>query len=110
MSSDRDLRVVIHAETDWYRERPEPEVALEGLLLERSVALGPGSRGGLDFALRQGDAEIPLYSAGAEAAFADAVGHWVRVLGKQVNLGLGGAEPELWVGLLERAPDAGDDK
>lgn len=84
------------AHESWYRERAEPEVRREGILAPHSNILGPGDRGGLDFALDG----VPVYSVGIERELARLAGRRVVTHGKLVDVD---GALELWIGRIEPA-------
>ncbi len=69
----------------------------EGVLAPHSRVLGPGSRGGLDYALRGVDGAVPVYVAGAETVMSTFAGREVVVWGRLVRVD--GAQ-ELWPGRI----------
>lgn len=88
------------AEESWYRERPEPEVRREGVLAPHPHAVGPGSRGGLDFTLRGAHGVDLVYAAGVEDRLARFVGLPLVAHGKLVDVN---GVVELWIGRIESA-------
>jgi hypothetical protein len=87
----------VFAGAPWYRERTEPEVRWEGMLAPHSRALGPGSRGGLDFVLQDAGTDLAVYSAGVEALLRPFDGRRVVVWGKRVDVD---GTVELWPGRI----------
>lgn len=69
----------------------------EGTLAPHPRALGPGSRGGLDYVLRGAESEDPVYLAGAEDRVVAFLGRGVVIWGKRVWVD--GAQ-ELWPGRI----------
>jgi hypothetical protein len=90
----------IHAGSDWYVQRPEPEVVWSGVLVRRDERRGPGSRLGLGFALVAGERELDVYSAGAARLLEPYVGRRVSAAGKLVDLSDEGHGQELWLGSI----------
>lgn len=86
------------ADEAWYQERPEPEVRREGILTPHPHVVGPGDRGGLDFALHGTHGVDLVYSAGAEDRLTRLVGRPVVVYGKLVEVD---GRAELWIGRVE---------
>jgi hypothetical protein len=100
----------VFASRPWYRERPEPEEELEGLLLAAPpAALGPASRGTVGFILQTPGADHPVYSAGMDDVLRSLGGRRVRVRAKLVDLSSEGFGVELWVARVEepRASESG---
>ena len=86
------------ANESWYIERPEPEVRREGVLAPHPHAVGPGSRGGLNFVLSGLDGTDLVYAAGVEDRLARLVGRTIVVHGKLVPVD---GVVELWIGSIE---------
>ena len=97
--------VKIYAAEDWYRARSEPEQAWQGLLVERSEAVGPNTRPSLLFALVMDSGELPIYAANVADRLGPYVGRRVVADGKRVDPG--GFGPELWIGAIRAADMAG---
>lgn len=89
--------VRIHADADWYRSRPEPERRWRGILKERPVIAGPGSRTALTFALVTAQSTYRVYAAGVDKRLAPFTGRCLEVEGKLVDLGDEGFGTELWI-------------
>jgi hypothetical protein len=87
----------VYAQADWYRERPEREVEMRGVLRRRDVPLGPGTRPALSFMLVADGREIDVYAATAERRLAPFVGRRVLATGKLVDLSGEGYGMELWL-------------
>lgn len=98
--------VKVNASAPWYLERTEKEQVLEGVLHKREGALGPGARGGLNFALESKGVILPVYSSGADEKLTLFVGHNVRARGKVVDLTKEGFGKELWIGTIQEELDA----
>jgi hypothetical protein len=92
--------VVVHASASWYRERPEAEVALTGVLRKRDVPVGPMGRS-LDHVLESFESELPIYGAGAETLLDELIGRRITVRAKRVDLTSEGQGIELWLGSIE---------
>jgi hypothetical protein len=88
----------VFADKPWYIARPEPEMRREGVLAPHRQALGPASRGGLDFVLTGRDGTDLVYCAGVEDQLARLAGRSVVARGKLVLID-GGVE--LWIGSIE---------
>jgi hypothetical protein len=96
--TDSDAHLVrIYADADWYKSRPEPERQWRGILRQRPVVEGPGSRTALTFALVTPERTYPVYAAGVGKDLAPFTGQWVEVEGKLVDLGDEGFGEELWI-------------
>lgn len=93
----------IYASTSWYRERPEPEEQLEGLLIEALPATGPGERRALSFVLVTYRGRYPVYAAGREEKLTRLAGWRLRVRAKRVDLREEGFGEELWIGTVDEA-------
>lgn len=102
--------VKVYASTPWYVERTEKEQILEGVLRKREGAVGPGARGGLNFALESKGVRLPVYSSGADEKLAPFVGRTVRVRGKLVDLAKEGFGKELWIGTVYEVLNAKPEK
>jgi len=96
---------VIHADTDWYRDRPEAEREWRGTLRERKASVGPTGRPALAFELVTPDEKLPVYAAGVKLKLAPFVGAEVVARGKRVDLTTEGYGPELWIGSLRRVAE-----
>ncbi len=78
---------------------------MTGLLVRRSSPQGPGARLGLNYALRVGTGELPIYAARVEQSFERYVGQTITVRGKLVDFSAAeGSGKELWVGSLSASP------
>jgi hypothetical protein len=93
----------IYASTSWYRERPEPEELLEGLLIEAPPATGSGEQRALGFVLVTFGAKYPVYAAGREEKLTRLAGWRLRVRAKRVDLREEGFGEELWIGTVDEA-------
>jgi hypothetical protein len=93
----------IYGSTPWYRERPEPEELLEGLLIEAPPGTAPGERRPLGFVLATYGEKYPVYSADREEKLTRLAGWRLRVRGKRVDLSDEGFGEELWIGNVEDA-------
>ena len=92
--------VTIHAETEWYRARSEPEKLWRGVLLKRDTPPGPNSRTALKYSLRTGKDDkdnLAVYAAGAEERLTTFLDREVLVRGKLVDLSAEGQGKELWI-------------
>ena len=92
--------VRVYADADWYRSRPEREQRLRGILRERPVVMGPGSRSAVTFALETTEGTYPVYAAGVAIVFARFEGQRVEIEGKLVNLADEGFGRELWIATI----------
>lgn len=92
--------VRVHADENWYRSRPEREQRWRGILRERPVVAGPGSRTALGFALETAEGMYPVYSAGVTGVLARFEGQRLEVVGKLVNLADEGLGTELWIATI----------
>jgi hypothetical protein len=90
----------IHAGTDWYRARGEPETRVHGLLEKRAVTAGPGERTALGYQLVMRDRTIPIYAPDKITLLSQYVGLQVVINGKVVDLTSEGFGQELWVGAI----------
>ena len=95
------MKTEIYAETDWYRDRPEPEELWRGVLQEREVPRGPATRAALLYTLVSEDGQLPVYAANAERQLAPFVGRQVLVSGKLVDLSDESFGQELWIAAIE---------
>jgi hypothetical protein len=86
--------VVLSADQTWYRQRGEPEQTWTGFLESNKQVIGPGTRGGLSFAIVTGTERLLIYAEGIEGRLAAFLGLKVEVRGKQVPSIVG---TELWV-------------
>jgi hypothetical protein len=91
----------VYARTDWYRSRPEPESVWSGTLEERSEVLGPGSRGGLAYALITEQGWLSVYAANVKGVLEPFVGRQALIRGKLVDLRNEGEGQELWIASIE---------
>ena len=83
---------------DWYRDRPEPERRLRGILRPREVGPTPGGRDRLPFALvRPGFEDLPIYGPAAEDALAAAVLVEVELIGKVIDSRDAPGGEEFWL-------------
>jgi hypothetical protein len=82
----------------WYRERPEPEEELVGILRARAAGASPMGRTRLLFELeRDSGMPLPIYPPEVEAGLAVLVGRRVHLTGRLVDMTHDDSGLELWV-------------
>lgn len=92
--------LTLHAQKAFYRERPEAEQELTGILRSAPVRTGPNTRE-FPFQFELPTETLPVYVTGSEVdLLRPFVGRRVRVVGKRVDLRAEGAGFELWVATL----------
>lgn len=90
----------------WYAERGEPEADHTGVLDAAPGVTGPGNRPSVQFVLRTGSGELPVYASGVADVLRPLVGHRLGVRGKVIDLRREGGDCELWLGsVLWITPD-----
>ncbi|HMR33533.1 MAG TPA: hypothetical protein PKA13_19915 [Geminicoccaceae bacterium] len=94
---------VVHADEDWYRERPEREGEWRGELRPRHVPHGPAGRPALRYVLVTASGEIAVYDPTSSPLLTRLSGEKVIVRAKLVDLAAEGAGKELWVGEIGAA-------
>ncbi len=85
----------------WYRQRPEKEVRLQGVLKERQATTGPAGRAALSYSLVTPEEIIPVYAGSVGDRLVPLVGQAVQVTGKLVDLSAEGFGQELWIASIE---------
>lgn len=100
----QDAWVTIHANTEWYRARPETEQQWGGMLAKRDAPVGPNTRTALNYSLRSGKDDVAVYAAGVEERLAPFVDQEVLVRGKLVDLREEGHGRELWIASIRTSP------
>jgi hypothetical protein len=93
----------------WYRERPEPEEVIVGVVRAHETGASPMGRTRLLFELDQDEgAPLPIYGPHAEATLAEVVGRRVSVRGRVVDMTGEGSGPELWVAMVDATVESID--
>jgi hypothetical protein len=92
--------LTLHAQKAFYRERPEAEQEMTGVLREMPVRTGPDTRE-FPFQFERPGETLPVYVTGAETdLLRPLAGRRLRVVGKRVDLRAEGAGCELWIATL----------
>jgi hypothetical protein len=93
----------------WYRERPEPEEELIGIVRARATGASPMGRTRLLFELgRDSGMPLPIYAPEGEAGLAGLVGRRVRLTGRLVDMTHEDSGLELWVASVHAIHEATD--
>jgi hypothetical protein len=90
----------VFADEPWYRDRPEVERDVEGVLAEREVGIGPNTRMALGHVLQMSDRSLPVYTPSLRATLKPFINKRVRVAAKLVDLSREGFGEELWPGWI----------
>ncbi|NEN96018.1 MAG: hypothetical protein F6J94_26435 [Moorea sp. SIO1F2] len=97
--------LTIFADKPFYRERPEPEITLTGVLQSSPVRVGPNTRD-MPFKLETQTETLSVYVSSREEEILDRfVNRKVRVIGKRVDQRAEGYDFEIWIGSISTNDD-----
>lgn len=93
----------VFAQKSFYRQRPESEEVLIGVLRRALLHEGPNTRD-MPFKLTIGDEELSVYTSGFdEEKLQSYVGHEVEFVGKRIDQHDEGYGIEIWIATILRS-------